>query len=234
MAVSQPPVQSAPDDRAHAPSPDRWERLAPLTGAAAFVFFLIGSIVLEGAESPGENEPAQAYFVYFDEESGAILTGGLLLILGSVLLLWFAGSLRTRLAAAEGGSHRLASLAFAGAVAMVTLMLGAVSMEMSGAVAIEEADVPLGPEAAQALVVAGDGLWFAAWYGGVVFLLATALAMLRHGVLPRWLAWVTVAMAVVLAVPWVGWAIFFFLLPLWILGVSILLWREGSRSPAGG
>ena len=221
MAVSEPPAAPA---TGRAPSPDRWERLAPLTGVAAMVLLIAAVFIHDSGDVPDEDAPVQAYLKYFVDDKDTILFGGLLFAIACALLLWFLGTLRARIAAAEGGTHRLASIGFGGAVAMVTLMLSAIGVEISGAFAIDE-DVRMTADAAQALELAGNGLFFVAWYAGAVFLLATAVAVLRTGVLARWLGWVTLAMGVVLLVPWVGWAVFFFLLPLWIVLVAVLLYR---------
>jgi hypothetical protein len=53
---------------------------------------------------------------------------------------------------------------------------------------------------------------------------------LRTGVLPRWFAWISLAAALVLVLPWVGWAAFIFALPIWIVATSYLLWRSVTRT----
>ena len=229
MAVSQPPVASAPSPRTGLLSAERLERFAPLTGIAAVALIAAGGIVVDGSDQPADEAPAQAYLTYFDQEQDALFLGSFLVMLGCVFLLWFAASGRARLAVAEGGAHRLASLAFAGATAMVVLLLAAVAPSLSAAFAIDE-DVALTPEAAQALYAAGSGLFYAAWFGGAVFLLATGLAMLRTRVMPRWLGPATLAMGVLLLIPWVSWAVFLFLLPVWTVLTALLLFREHPRA----
>jgi hypothetical protein len=229
MAVSQPPVTGAPTPRTGFLSADRWERLAPLTGVATVVLFIAGGIVLDGAAEPADDAPARAYVTYFDDEQGSIYGGSLLFMLGIVFLMWFAGAVRAYLAAAEGGTHRLASVGFGGATVVAVLMLAALGSQLSGAFAVDE-DVALTGEAAQALFWAGDGLFYAAFFGAAVFVLANAVVMLRTGALPRWLAWASLALGVILLIPWVGWAGFIFLMPIWILVVAVLLWRGQSAA----
>jgi hypothetical protein len=50
-------------------------------------------------------------------------------------------------------------------------------------------------------------------------------------VLPRWLGWFSLLIALVLLVPWINWAAFIFAVPLWVIVVSVLLWQAASRAP---
>jgi hypothetical protein len=49
-------------------------------------------------------------------------------------------------------------------------------------------------------------------------------------VLPRWLAWITLLMALVMLVPVVGWAVISFAFPIWVLLVVRLMWRSETRT----
>ena len=60
--------------------------------------------------------PATLLDSYRNEE-GRILLGGFLWVLGTFFFFWFLGSLRARLAAAEGRVQRLTAIAFGGGVA---------------------------------------------------------------------------------------------------------------------
>jgi hypothetical protein len=68
--------------------------------------------------------------------------------------------------------------------------------------------------------------------GMIVFGIAAGLAILRSGRLPRWLGWVAIAMAVVVVTP--AEAISFLALVVWMVIVSILIWRRGSTVPSRG
>ena len=225
MAVSQPPVTGAPSPPAGALSAERWERLAPLTGVVSIVLLIVGGIILDGTREPADAAPAAAYLAFFDREMDTIYFGTLVLMLGVVFFVWFAGALRARLAAAEGGTNRLSTLAFGGAAMVGVLMLAAMGTMISGAFAVDE-DIALTPDAAQALYFIGDGLFYVAFFPAAVLLMASALVMLRTHVLPVWLGWASFAMGIILVVPWVGWAAFIFLVPIWIVLVSVLLYRK--------
>jgi hypothetical protein len=210
---------------------ERWERLAPWSGVIGVVLVLLGAIVQGSADRPGEDATAQDALNYFEGDQGAVVGGSFLVALGLLFVLWFLGSLRSRLAWAEGGVMRLASVAFAAGVMMVTLLLAAVAPEMAGAFAVED-EGTLDPAAAQALFEVGEGLFFLAWFPAAALLAATAIVTLRTGVFPWWLGWVSLVMAVGLIIPWIGWAVFLFLLPVWIILLSVWMWRWPERGVA--
>jgi hypothetical protein len=204
-----------------------------LTGVAAVVFWFVGIIVIEGVgDTPGEDATAEQVAAYFESEEGSIYVGTLLLIVGSLLLIWFAGSLRSAIAVAEGGVARVATIVFGAAVAKAVFDIAFVAPQISGAFGANESDAPLTPEAAQALWVASDGFFVAAEYTAALVVVATAVGVLRTRVLPAWLAWIGVALAVILLVPPIGWAGLIFGFPLWLLIASVLLWRAESTAAA--
>ena len=82
-----------------------------------------------------------------------------------------------------------------------------------------------------ALVHVGD-----AFFAGVELLLiplflATALATLRQGALPRWYGWSSLALAIVTAIPLIGWLGVYVGLPLWVLVTSLLLFLRPVPQP---
>ena len=56
-------------------------------------------------------------------------------------------------------------------------------------------------------------------------LFATALVALRHAALPRWLAWLSLIIGIVLLIGPIGWAALIFAFPIWILITSWVLWK---------
>jgi hypothetical protein len=211
---------------------ERWERLAPWTGVIGVALVVIGGLVQGSADRPGQDSRAEEVLSYFEREDGAIIGGRVLIAVGLLFVLWFLGSLRSRLAWAEGGVMRLASVAFAGGVTMVTLLLAAQAPEISGAFAAQ--DGVLEAPAAQALFAAGEGLFFLAWFPAAALLAATAVVVLRTGTFPWWLGWISAVMAVGLLIPWIGWAVFIFLLPIWIILLSVWMWRWPERGAGVG
>ena len=169
-----------------------------------------------------------------ETDENTLYIGGSLFLLGALFFLWFMGSLREALLLAEGGVGRVTSIATAGAIATAIFAAGVVIPQIGGAFAANETDAPLEPAAAQALWYAGDGAFVAAEYSVALLFIASAVVALRTRVLPVWLAWLSIVMAIVALIPPIGWATLIFGFPLWVIVVSVLLiMRERPRTEPG-
>jgi hypothetical protein len=211
--------------------PDRlraWERFAPLAGVVAFVLWVIAVILIESADAPGEDAGAQEYATYFEEDSGTIIAGSFLFMLGAAVFLWFLGSLRARIHWAEGGVGRLASIVFASGIVIAVMVIGLAAPQAAGAITADETDAGIEPAAAQVFEELGDGFFVGGEAAAVVFFLAAAVAALRTRTLPVWLAWASLVLAVAALLPWIGWAVFIWGLPLWVLIVSVWMFLRPS------
>ena len=205
-----------------------WERYAPLTGVLAVVLWVIGIIVYQSAVDA--KNPATLLDSYRNEE-GSILLGGFFWLLGTFFFFWFLGSLRARLAALEGGVQRLTAIAFGGGVAAAIFGFALPGPDMAAAIA-DGADLS-GP-AAEAIRVVSDTFFIGAEMSAAVLLAATGIHALRTHLLPRWLAWVSLVVALALIILPIGWAAMLFAFPLWVLVLSYLLWSASANTtPAG-
>ena len=205
-----------------------WERYAPLTGVLAVVLWVIGTIVRETAVEM--KTPATLLDSYRTEE-GSILLGGFVWLLGTFSFFWFVGSLRAHLAAAEGGVQRLTALAFGGGVAAAAFGFALPGPDMAAAIAD---DVDLSEQAAVAIRVVGDVFFLGGEMSLAVLLAASGVHALRTGSLPRWLAWVSLVIALALVILPIGWAALLFVFPLWVLVVSYLVWSGSAETGATG
>jgi hypothetical protein len=205
----------------------RWEeRLAPLDGIAAVAFWFAGVLVLQGpADQPDQDASPARALAFFKLEDSAILLGTFLFMVGTLFFLWFLGLVRTRLVAAEGGSHRLSSVAFAGGVATAVCLLLMPAVHATGAINNEN----LSPDAAQVYLGINDAFFYGAELAAAVFLLALGLVSLAGEAFPKWLGWASLVLAVWLAIPPIGWAALLWGFPLWLIAVSLLL-ATRSRS----
>jgi hypothetical protein len=206
------------------------ERLAPLDGIFAVVFWVAGVIVLQGPahQPPIDSSPARA-LAFFKEHQGAILLGTFLVLVGSLFFLWFLGLVRIRLVEAEGGNHRLSSIAFAGGVASAVSLLLMPAVHAAGAFNNDR----LSADAAQVYLGINFTFLYAAEFSAAVFLLATGLVSVSHGAFPPWLGWASLVLALWLLIPPIGWAGLLYAFPVWLVAVSVLLWRSSAvlRSP---
>jgi hypothetical protein len=204
-----------------------WERLAALSGLVAVALWVIGVVLEEVSNLPGEDP--NEILSWFQDESNTILSGAFIFMLGSVFFLIFIGALRVRLVRAESGSAFLSAIAFGAGLVVAALTLLIPGPNLAGALAEDD----LTPEAAQALTVVDDAFFVGAELAAALLLIATGLTILRYGALPRWVAWISFLFALWLLIPPIGWAGLLVGVPLWTIIVAVLLWmRSGDDSAA--
>lgn len=199
----------------------RFERLAPLTG---FVFFLIilGLLLLSG-DTPDTDDPAAEVLSFWRENDTEQMVVAAIGALSGVFLLWFGASLRSALSEAEGGSGRLAALAFAGAILATSGLL--ILFGLNFAVAESADDSPA--SVVQALSALNNSMFFPFIGGFGVFALASGLGILRTRALPAVAGWIALALGVLSFTP-VGW-IAFLAMVIWVAVASVMLYRRGVR-----
>lgn len=200
------------------------ERLAPLTGIAFVVLIVISFIV--GGESPDSDDSTEEVVRFWTENDGEQVWSAVIGAWSAVFLVWFGGSVRVALRRAEGEPGRLSAISFGG---FLLLALGILAFSGFQFAAGETAgDVP--DEVTQTLSVLFSDFFIPLAAGNVIALLATGIATVRHGGLPRWLGWVAIVLGIVSLTP----AGFFAFLGagIWVLILSVLLFRADRVSPA--
>ena len=209
----------------------RWDRYSPLAGIKAVVLWVIGIVILTGPGHLG-NDSSEAPVVILAKYAGhsaAIQWGAWFVMLGALAFLWFVGSLRSALFAAEGGTGRLATLAgMGGAVTSFGILLAHVP-SFAAAATSDNLTAP----AAKAMLLMDDVFFYAAEFSAAVLFFAVAISIFRFAVFPGWLGWVSLVFAVLAVIPPIGWAILGLGLPLWTLVVSWLLFSKQRRAPVG-
>jgi hypothetical protein len=210
-----------------------WERRAGWGGIAFVVFSVVWAIVIESADLAGFDATDEEIVESYAPDGGdtwALWLGSLFLALAGVALLWFLGSLRTLLRRAEP-SGRLAAVAFAGGVVLVGLMFVKNSIQLGIALAVDWEDVVVEPGAFRLLDALFFGLLMHEGVAGAVLVAASSVVALRTGVLPRWLGWAGVAVAVLAFFSVVIWGLGLFALLAWVLAVSVLILRATPAEP---
>jgi hypothetical protein len=211
----------------------RRELWTPIAGIAATVTFIVGVVMVgNGPEGSDSNAKVLAWYADHGHRTGVIIGAYVLMFFG-VFLLWFAAGLRQRLRAAAGEDGRLANVALGGAVLCVALVWG-------GAFAV--AAIPAGQsfgsepmitnaDLARFLPQLGFGaILVGGMFGAIAMIDAASVVGLRTGVFPRWLVWLGFACGIVLLFG----ALFLpvIALPVWLIGMSIVLLRRSAESPA--
>jgi hypothetical protein len=198
----------------------------PLTGVAFVVLVIVG-IAIQG-EAPDVDESAQAIVDHYSDNADAVRIGTLITAWAVVLWLFFAGTVRRVLRAAEGAGHTLSAVAFGGAV------IFAVGAAIDGMIsfALAESAEDIDPVAVQALAALWENDFLPFVIGLATFLLATGLSIIRHGALPKWLGWIAIVLGVVALTP-VGF-VAFLASALWVIAASVVLTlrERGGGGPA--
>jgi hypothetical protein len=202
------------------------ERFAPLTGIVFVVLVIVATIII--GETPAADDPLAEVVNFWDDNKDSAVVASILGAISSAFLLWFAATLRGALADAEGGSRRLSSTAFGGAVIGTAGWLILIGCTFAAADTVGD----VAPEVTQALSVLQADLFFPLAVGFGVFLLASGLAILRWGALPSWTGWVALVLGVAAFTPAGFFAIVLMLA--WIVAVSLMLFMAANPPTSRG
>jgi hypothetical protein len=204
----------------------RWERFAPLTGIVAVLLWVVG-VIIESSTGYSEKDAPEDILAVVQEDGNTLIAAGVVFAFGVVFFIWFLGSLRAALSEAEGGVGRLSSIAHgSGMLAAVCLLLQVAPTVQA---AVDEDD--LSADAAQSLQSMGEAFFFGAELTLLAMFVAVGLLVLRSRILPVWLGWVSLAIALLLAIIPIGWAGVVWAFPLWLLVTSVLLYLRAPAAP---
>src|SRR5262249_6082838 len=129
------------------------------------------------------------------------IIGAYLWVVGSLMFFLFLMRLRNDLRSAEGGTGYLSNLAFGAGVAFAAVWTVSAAAFASVAYAIRLRGAPVSggdllrvlPLLGRLLLLLGGG------FAGILVLLTASAVILRTGVLARWLGWLGILAAAVLA-----------------------------------
>lgn len=204
-----------------------WERLAALSGVVAVALWVIGIVIQESSNLPGDDAGGDEVLAWFASEENTILAGGFVFMLGVLFFFVFLAALRVRLLEAEGPVGFLTALVFGAGIAAALSLLMLPAPDMSGALSNDE----LTGDAALAVNSLGDMFFLGAELASALLLAAAGLIFIRTRVLPVWLGWASLVVALWLLIPPVGWAGLLLGVPLWTILVSVLLWMRPAGEP---
>lgn len=223
---------------------DRHARYGAITGALFVLLVIVGFAVTP--KPPEADASVSEVFEYFSDKQNALHAVQLIFGAAGFLFIWFIGTLRNSLAAAEGSEGRLATTAFGGGlIAVATLMVGFALQATATLHPLEN-----GPDLTHALFDASLIVPAIGAPAAAVFFAANGLSILRSGFLPAWLGWLGLVTAlfnlmgisavytdsgVFAADGLLGFFIGFLLFLVWNLAASIVLYRrlgEGETAAA--
>ena len=206
------------------------ERFSSLAGVLAVVLWA-ASLAIVGGDHIGipgglPEEGAAETLAYFREHADAVQAGSWLFMIGSLLFIWFTGTLRSRLLSAEGGGGTFGAVAFAGGVATRIFALALPAGGLAAALAADDIAAPT----AEALNAVELVFFLGAELAAVVLLVGSSVVALRTLVLPRWWAVAGIVLAVWLLIAPIGWVALLVGVPAWTIVTAVLLVREPPSS----
>jgi hypothetical protein len=202
-------------------------RLAPLSGLVMGGLILAAFVV--GGSSPNSDSSGRHVVSWYVNHNRGQNALAYCLAYAALCALFFAASLRSHLRARTSSEGPALALGLAGAV---VLSVG-VAIGSGATFSLIDAPRAISPAAEQALSVISNDVPFVVLLVGVVaFMVGHGIAIVRTGVLPRWLGWAAIVVGIVAAIPVVGWLALFGLI-LWSIVAGVVLFiREGRPAAA--
>jgi len=206
-------------------------RWSPAAGIVFVILWIIAFAITGSSPDSGDSN-AKILAYYADSGHRTRDIAGLFLVLAAALFfVWFLASLRSRLAAAEGGVGTLTASAFGAGLVSATLWFAGISTFVAPSFArADTSKFVLDPATYRLINDLGYTLWFGGTTIAAVTVVATALLSLRTGLLPKWLAWLSFLVAATLLFAFMFIPILIFLG--WVLVVSAVLVWKGASEPA--
>jgi hypothetical protein len=203
---------------------DRFDRLLPLAGALIGLLFFVG-LALTWGDPSSETAPAET-FSYWQDNRGRHQISGLLLAPLIAFLLVFFGAGLQRALRRDGRDSGYGAVAFGGALLAAATFALVGMLEGAATNAAHEGE----RQAVYTLSQLHSYDWLAWNAAFAAVLLATGLGARRNGLLPTPLVWTTIVIGALLLTPLGFFG--FFLVPLWLIVVGLILNRSASQPGA--
>ena len=170
--------------------------IAPLTGVL-FVAVALLSFLIAGEPPDVKEDSVQEIVDFYSDNSDSVQIGSVLAGLAGALLVFFGAYVHKALQAAEGGDGYLSLVAFAGTIAI------AIGLAIDGTInfALADAIDEIEPTSAQALLALWNNDFLPMLMGMFLFLAAVGISVIRSGVLPKWIGWIAIVLAIAALTP---------------------------------
>jgi hypothetical protein len=209
-------------------------RWTALSGIVFVVLMLTGAaFVIDVPKADASGQEIAAYLADGDNHTRNVV-GAYIWVLGGLAFLGFVTGLRAVLRRAEGEPGTLSSLVFGAGVLFTAVWSVSAATLAAVAYAVRFSDAPVSdpdlvrvlPQLGSLLLLLGGG------FAGILLVLATSALIIRTRVLPRWLAWLGIPVAIALVVdvtymnilPFVGWVL--------VASIALLLRQEETATAA--
>jgi magnesium-transporting ATPase (P-type) len=209
----------------------RWERWSALAGV---LFVALFAVALALSANSNDDPTELANWLADSGNRTQQFVAWFLYIASALAFLSFLGTLRDMLVRAEGGPGTLSSLVFGPGLVFTGLYVAGISLFTAPATLADESKYKLDPNTAEMFNDAGYLLLVASVMVAAILVLSASTAALRTGILPAWLGWIglVVAVAMLFAVIFIPILVFVG----WVLVVSLVMlvaaWRvRGGAAP---
>ena len=191
-----------------------FDRFLPWTGALAGILWAVQRVHREGPGRPGRPQAVSVI-------SGAVTqnyVAGFALLVGALMLIFFAAAARKALRSGEAGESTYSSVAHGG------LLVAAIGFGMLGVVQIALTNSAKANEVAGTATIGQLALigWLPALAGLVAAFWGLGLGGLRTASSPKWFAIITIILGVVGILGPLAFVIYL-ILPLWLITASAVI-----------
>jgi hypothetical protein len=198
------------------------KRLVPLSGIVT-VAAIFASFAIVG-DTPDTDAPINEVVSFYTKHDSDAQFSGALSALAALMFLIFSSTVAGVLRRAEGDPGGASALAYGGGILFATG--GAIFAGVSFTIGDTVKDID--PASLQTLHVLSEDLFFPVAVGTVAFLLGAGIGVVKTGVLPKWLGWAAIVVALVGITP-IGF-VSFPALGLWTLVVSVMLFMRADTA----
>jgi hypothetical protein len=201
-------------------------QVGPLMGILFVLLAIVAFAV--GGETPGTDDSTREIVDFYIDNDSEQSIASAFLALAAVALIFFVGTLRRALRAVAGDEGGLSTV---NALGGLTMAIGASIFAGIGFTLGDAADdLPVG--AILTLNALNSDMFFTVAVGTAVFNLSLALAVLRHGGLPRPLGWLALVLGIVGLTP-IGFFAFV-ATGIVIIWASVVLAQQAGAEPQSG
>jgi hypothetical protein len=201
----------------------KFERFLPWTGGVAGVLWAVHLIVAKTPDHPA----AAGAVALVNHAAGRDYLAGFALLVGALMLLFFAAQARKSLRSGEAGESTYSSVAHGGLL-MAAGGFGLLGIAEIALVNTAKAHDAGATDALGQIVMIG---WLPALVGFVAAFWGLGLGGLRTATVPRWFAIVTIVLGVIGVLGPLAFVVYL-LLPLWLIAASIVTARRPATIPS--
>lgn len=203
---------------------DTFRRLLPISGILSALLILGATFGAPSAPQIGTDNHAEVIAYYSDNTTAITVTSLICGLLACFFLIPLLTELRATLRSGEAGESTYSTiLTIGGSV----LTFGFALMATVSQAAASAAESGLSDDSVLSLAQVADYSWMPWVVGMAAVQWAVGLGGLRTATLPKWISWLSIVLGA-LCLTGIGGIAVFFVAPLWMIAISVVLLRSKS------